>query len=33
MIKEFVKSVWDILVAVGEARQANYKRTGHAMWY
>jgi hypothetical protein len=33
MIKKLAKSVWDILIEVGKAKQARYNRTGYSMWY
>jgi hypothetical protein len=33
MIKRFAKFMWDVLIEIGEARQARLKRNGYAMWY
>lgn len=33
MIKKFIKAVWDLLVDIGERRQAMLKKQGHFGWY
>lgn len=33
MIKSTFKFIWEVLIEMGEARHARYKRNGYAMWY
>ena len=33
MIKRVLTYVWDLLVEIGEAKQAKFKRHGYSMWY
>jgi hypothetical protein len=33
MIKSILNSIWEVLVAIGEAKQARYKRRGFSGYY
>lgn len=33
MIKRSFKYIWDLMIDIGEARQARIKRNNYSMWY
>jgi hypothetical protein len=33
MIKKIAQTIWDFLVALGEAKQARMKQQNYKMWY
>ncbi len=33
MIARFAQFIWEVLIEMGEARQARMKRNGYSMWY